>query len=121
MNGTAQKPVEAFLNLHPKWNRRWEETEDGRVVILIPKFGSHLLGRWLMSKLRQPYMRLRLDEVGSFVWQRCNGMHSVREIGAEMEKTFGPKVDPVYGRLQVFLRQLERNKSIVWVEAQAAT
>ncbi len=83
-------------------------------VILVPKFGNHLLGRWLMARLRNPYYRLRLDEIGSFVWEHCSGDLSVQEIGARLGQRFGDTVEPVYERLDLFLRSLERSKSIVW-------
>ncbi len=111
---TEEESRQAFLDLHPKWNRDWEEMEDGQIVVLVPKFGDHPLGRWLMARLAKPYLRLKLDEVGSFVWQRCNGMNSVRDIAADLERRFGEKVHPTEDRLILFLRQLHRAKSIVW-------
>lgn len=104
-----------FLESRPKWNRQWEESERGLAVILIPKFGNHAIGKWLMAHMNRPNYRLKLDEIGSFVWERCDGHKNVREIGQKLSKQFGDKVEPVYERLHLFFKSLERNQSITWV------
>lgn len=103
-----------FLRLRPRWNRHWERSEKDLAVILIPKFGDYALGRWLMSKLKEPHYRLKLDDIGTFVWRHCDGHHDVEEIGAKLQHHFGERVEPVYERLGVFLHQLANNKSIIW-------
>ncbi|MFQ5707144.1 MAG: PqqD family protein [bacterium] len=109
-----QKTCQNLRTLHPKWNRKWEKTNNGRTVIIVPKFGNHPLGKWLMKRLKNPYYRLKLDEIGSFVWQQCNGMASVEEISNNLRQEFGEKVEPVQERLRLFLKQLENSKSIIW-------
>ena len=103
------------LTQRPKWNRKWETNGNGFIVILIPKFGSHILGKWLASQMATPNYRLNLDQVGSFVWQNCDGMKNFEEIANGMSKKFGSKVDPVYERLSLFFQSLEKSKSITWV------
>lgn len=80
----------------------------------MPKFGEHLLGKWLMKQMKNPNYRLKLDELGSFVWEHCNGMEDVQEIGEKLKKKYGERVEPVYDRLNIFFRQLEKTKSIIW-------
>lgn len=104
-----------LLILRPQWNRDWEKTEHGLAVIMIPKFGNHLFGKWIMKKLKQPNYRLKLDEIGSFVWEHCNGLENVQEIGEKLLKKYGEKVEPVYDRLGLFFKRLEKSKSIIWV------
>ena len=62
-----------------------------------------------------PDYRLNLDEVGSFVWQHCDGIKNFEEIADRMSKKFGSKVDPASERLTLFFRSLEKSKSITWV------
>lgn len=104
-----------LLTLRPKWNRAWEKTENGLAVIMVPKFGNHRLGKWITKKLKRPNYRLKLDEIGSFVWEHCNGSENVQEIGEKLMKKYGDKVEPVYDRLAIFFNRLERSKSIIWV------
>ena len=108
-------PVKQVLTQRPKWNRKWETDPSGFTVILIPKFGNHILGKWLTSKMAKPNYRLNLDEVGSFVWQHCDGIQNTEEIAQKMSNQFGPKVDPVNERLNLFFQSLEKSKSIIWV------
>ena len=104
-----------FIKLRPKWNRQWEYSEDKLTVILIPKFGDHRLGKWFMSRMNRPHYRLKLDEIGSYVWEQCNGKDSVQNIGEKLSKKFGTHVEPVYDRLRLFFQSLEKSKSITWV------
>lgn len=104
----------SFLYRHPKWNQKWEKNENGLTVLLIPKFGDHLIGRWFMSNLKRPYVHLKLDEIGSFVWEHCNGSVTVEEIGNKLKTKFGNKVEPVFERLALFFQSLEKSKSITW-------
>lgn len=99
----------------PKQKRRWERDENGNAVILIPKFGDNIIGRWIRDKLSRPHYRLKLDEIGSFVWEHCDGSRSVEEIGEKLHNKFGEKVEPVHERLGLFFQSLEKSKSITWV------
>jgi len=104
-----------YYSRRPRRNRDWETTDDGLAVILIPKFGNHFLGRWLLSKMNQPNYRLKLDEIGTFIWQQCDGSNDVKAIGEQLERQFGDKVKPVHQRLGLFFQSLQRSKSITWV------
>ena len=95
-----------------------ETAPSGTDVILIPRFGDHRLGRWLMRRMRHPYYRMKLDEIGTFVWRRIDGRTSVASIGESMKKQFSEKVEPVYERLGKFVSQLDRAGVIQFVEDQ---
>jgi hypothetical protein len=93
--------------LRPRRTSGWEE-RDGRIALLIPRFGRGRLGRTLDRWFRlRPYL-LRLDEIGSFVWTRIDGERTVSDIAAEMEAGLGDAARPVMERLVTFLRTLER-------------
>lgn len=63
--------------------------------------------------MKNPYFRIKLDEIGSAVWEMCDGEKTVREIGECLHQRFKDKIEPVYDRLAVFLQTLERNRFIV--------
>jgi len=111
----VKKDGQNLLTLRPKWSRDWDKTTSNLTVIRVPKFGNHLFGNWIMKKLKNPYYSLKLDEVGTFVWEHCNGLENVREIGEKLKKKYGKKVEPVYDRLGIFFKHLEKSKSITWV------
>ena len=103
-----------LLDLYPKRNRDWEKTDENLVVILIPKLGNHFLGRLIKPQLKNPNYRLKSDEIGSFVWEHCNGSDNVEVIGNNLKKKFGDTVEPVYERLSLFFKSLENSNSIIW-------
>jgi len=87
-----------------------EEQEDHvHVVLLRPRFQRGPLARWLQPRLRRPFFRVHLDEVGSFIWGCCDGKTTVAQIGEAMAARFGERVAPAAERLSVFIVQLQRN------------
>ncbi len=103
------------LLLRPQRLLDWEENADGKVVVLKPKFQNPVLQRYVLPRLRNPTYRIHLDEIGSFVWKRCDGGHTVGQILDEMRKEFGEQVEPALERLSLFLSQLFRGKFIRYV------
>ena len=83
-----------------------EKAEDGLAVVLIPKFRNAFLAKWLMPRLKIPYMRVKLDSHGSFIWNRCDGRTSVFAMAGEMRKVHGPDFDPEYERIGIFIGRL---------------
>jgi len=107
-----------LTEFRPKRNREWLTNESERTTILLPKFGNHRVGRWLMSKIKQPHYRLNLDDVGSFVWQQCDGKNTVEQIRKALLNHFGEKIEPADLRLHQFLKSLDRTKAITWNTAK---
>ncbi len=81
--------------------------EEQRVVLLIPRFRARWLA-WLQRRLPRPYIRVRLDEVGSAVWLRADGLATAYDIGSAVQAQFGAAVEPIWPRLGLFLQQLRR-------------
>ena len=52
------------------------------VTVLVPKFTEPLRAALVPCRCSpQPDFRVHLDDVGSFVWQQCDGRTTVRAIG----------------------------------------
>jgi hypothetical protein len=62
--------------------------------------------RWLVKK--PAVSDIELDELGSRVWILIDGNRSVYDIGQELLKEFGEKCQPVYERLIMYLRYLNK-------------
>ena len=86
--------------------------EGSPVVLLMPRYPT-IAGR-LVGKLfrRSKHIRVKLDDLGTAVWQLIDGKRSVRHIGEEIEKTFGEEAQPLYPRLGEFLGILAANRFI---------
>ncbi|MCR4440146.1 MAG: PqqD family protein [bacterium] len=87
----------------------WQE-EDGRVLLLRPRFSSGLLQKYLLPKLRPPHFRIHLDAHGSAAWKLCDGSRTLAEVGAALREQFGQQIEPVQERLALFVSQLCRHR-----------
>jgi hypothetical protein len=111
--GRASKPAEgsSWGDLRPRRACPFEE-EDEQIVLLRPRYGRGRLGRWVERRLGSRPLRLRLDEVGSFVWGRCDGDRKVAAISEDLRLEFGERIEPAEERLVLFLTGLLRNGCI---------
>ena len=105
-----------LLSLTPVRNIEWKKSDQGLVVLLKPKIKHPFLAKHILPRLRNPHYKIRLDDVGSFIWEQCDGIQTVNKIADSLRKGFGDKVEPLYERLALFLQSLERNRFIMFRE-----
>jgi len=86
-----------------------ETGENGSIKLLIPRFRASWL-QWMQRRLKSPYIKVTLDEIGSCAWRHIDGKRSLAEIGNAMREELGEKVEPVGERLGMFMGLLKRNK-----------
>lgn len=101
-----------YLDYTPSRIRNYDRDEDGRVEVTVPRFGAWKPGRWIQGAFKLNDFKIKLDEIGTYIWDRCDGKNTVYEIGLEMKERFGEKIEPVYERLALFVKQMERGKLI---------
>lgn len=95
------------------------DEESGIVKLLVPRFKARWM-QWVQKRLKNPYIRVGLDEVGSATWQLIDGKRTVLQIGEVMVEKFGEeKMKPVNERLGLFFGTLRRNKFVEWDDAAA--
>lgn len=97
--------LEAFMNQVPVQAVGSERLEDGRVVLLRPKFTSPRLA-WLQKRLSRPHFRVRLDRRGSFIWEAVDGRRTVRDVCDAVRAGLGDEAEPVEERAVAFLHHL---------------
>jgi hypothetical protein len=98
-----------LLELTPEQRATWETAENGSVVVLVPKFHNELLVRWLVPRLKYPHVRVKLDQLGSFVWKQCDGRTTVAEIAARLRTEFADSAESAEDRIRTFLLTLEKS------------
>lgn len=98
-------PSANLLDYYPQHKVDWEEN-NGVVVLLLPKFTNRFLVRYILPRLNQKNFKIKLDEFGSWVWKEIDGEKSVLQIAEGLSKKFGDRVEPVYDRLGMFIKQL---------------
>lgn len=110
-DSTSELPAE-WRHLCPEPQADSELEDDGRITVLEPKFTGPILGRWLQPRLLRPVIRTHLDEVGSVVWQACDGGTTVAAIADQLTARFGADFDPDHRRLTTFLQAMARRRLI---------
>jgi len=108
---TSQSEIN-LLDLTPQQSCEYDIDEEGLVTVKIPRFKSEALRYFLVPRWKSPYVHMRLDRFGSFVWMQCDGSRTIGVIGERMVEEFGEDVEPVYERLRAFFHQLSRNTFI---------
>ena len=102
----------AFWNARPSRRLGWRDLDDGCCVVMRPKLGEGRLGRWLASKLGDSFYRIRLDDVGTFIWRACDGETPLAEIAGRLREAFGARVEPAEERLARFVQSMLRSRMI---------
>lgn len=102
-----------LLELRPMRNIKWETGEQDQVVLLVPKFRSGFLARWVQPRLSRPYYRVKLDAYGSFIWNACDGNRTVSEIADVMKDKFKENLESLYDRIGKFVRRLDESKFVL--------
>lgn len=101
-----------FLECRFEKMLRWKLDEGGSVIIFRPRFGSGRAGRWLQDRLGIGDARIRLDEIGTIVWKRCDGETPARLIAEELRREFGQKIEPAEHRLRDFIMKMCRARMV---------
>jgi hypothetical protein len=108
---TRQDAMRVFPTRNP--SLEWELDEQG-VVTATLKRPRDLRNRVIGSFLMLPDSRqLKLDEVGTFVWNLCDGKHTVAELVAAMAEKYKLSRREVEVSLTEFLRMLAKKGMIV--------
>jgi len=105
-SGRKQEEENFLYYIPVKKHKTWE-VRKGKVFLIFKhdKMIEKAL-RWLVKK---PYVSdIELDNLGSKVWQLIDGEKSVYDIGQEVLYCFGDKCEPVYDRLVMYLRYLNK-------------
>ena len=102
----------AFWSACPRRRLDWRDVDDGRCVVLRPRLGESRAGRWLAVRLGNPCYRIRLDDVGTFIWKACDGETSLATISGRLRDAFGDRVEPAEERLTRFVRAMLRSRMI---------
>ena len=110
------KKKENYLDFIPVVNGQntWDRGEDGVVTI-------HMVNRGFYKTLAQKLFHtprvshIKLDEYGSFLWMRIDGVKTVGQLALELKEAYGEKAEPLYDRLVKYMQILRNNRFILFV------
>lgn len=84
---------------------KWQK-ENGVIIITFKKNFTRF-ERFLNKYLKGPEdIKLRLDEVGTRIWELCDGEHTIKDILLIIDNEFKEKIEPVDKRVSGFLEIL---------------
>jgi hypothetical protein len=72
----------------------------------------------IFNNLGNQKHKLELDNIGSFVWQQCDGNLSVQKIIEKTREKFGESSEPAEKRVDLFLTKLAQNEMIKFFQKQ---
>ena len=83
------------------------KVDENRIVTILEK-QDHKIQRFFRKlKFKIPlYKEIDFDEISSEVFLQIDGDKTVKEIGDNLEKKYGEKVNPLYERLLIFLNHI---------------
>lgn len=109
-----------MFDLCPRQLVGWEPGENELVVVLVPKFRNRFALKWVMPRLSKPYVRVKLDQLGSFTWKQCDGKTTVAEIADRMKNKFGEEAEPVDERVPAFVLKLVKTDLLAIQDPESA-
>ncbi len=103
-----------LLELIPIRNIQWKSDDQGKVILLKPKFKNKFLVKYILPRMKRPFYKVKLDKMGSFFWKNCDGEKNVKEIARLHREKFGDDAEPVLDRVSLFVQDLDRNHFIAF-------
>ncbi len=107
-----------LLDLVPRRIVEHEIDEARFVTVLMPRFRNRVMKRLFEPRHKSPFIKIKLDEIGSEVWLLCDGTRNVGEIAAMMREKFNERIEPCNDRLALFFRQLEQARFISYTNLE---
>jgi hypothetical protein len=102
------KPEVNLLELVPERLIGFETVDEERVFLHAPRFRARWVRRLIEPRMKKPYIRVKLDEIGSAVWLACDGKTDVGRIATDLRARFGEAIEPCNDRLAMFIGGLVR-------------
>ena len=103
-----------YLELTPERVLKFSGDNEN-IVLLLPKFNNKFL-KSLIPSSKPKHISVKLDELGSQVWNTIDGEKKVQKIISELSEKLGDKIHPAEERIIKFLSQLFANKFIQFKE-----
>ena len=108
-----------FMALVPEKACEWTQGDmPGQIILLQRRFSTGLLGRFLQPRLKdsKKYIRIPLEERGSYIWTQIDGKRTVADIAEAFGMQFPGEKDQVPERVATYVYQMVDNKLIEFVK-----
>ncbi len=115
---TRPTPDVNLLELVPEQLVDSTRDDEGIITILGPRFKTGFMKKLVGSRLKSPYFKIALDDIGTTVWENIDGTQNIGKISDILKEKFGEKIEPVNDRLAMFFTQLEMSRFIVYTNLE---
>jgi hypothetical protein len=115
---TRPTPDVNLLELVPEQLVDSTRDDEGIITILGPRFKTGFMKKLVGSRLKSPYFKIALDDIGTTVWENIDGTQNIGKISDILKEKFGEKIEPVNNRLAMFFTQLEMSRFIVYTNLE---
>ncbi len=115
---TRPTPDVNLLELVPEQLVDSTRDDEGIITILGPRFKTGFMKKLVGSRLKSPYFKIALDDIGTTVWENIDGTQNIGMISDILKEKFGEKIEPVNNRLAMFFTQLEMSRFIVYTNLE---
>ena len=105
-----------YMELTPNPNYGFAPRDDGMIDVLVPKFKNSFARKYINHRMKSPYIKANLDELGSAVWVKIDGKNKVQDIANSLKHKFGDDVEQLHERLTRYLTQLYNAGFISFIE-----
>ena len=107
-----------LMNMVPQKKRDFE-IHEGIVHVLCARFEWGPLKRWLLPRMKNPFIRVKLDTLGSKVWQKIDGNNTVYQISLLVCKEMDEQEDEMWHkRMAIFFQMLKRRDLITFEQVE---
>lgn len=90
---------------------KWELTDEKNVVVYVIHKG--LFHAFAGKFFKKPKVsEVELDEYGSYVWHKIDGIRSINDISKDIIKDFGEEANLAIQRLVMFMQMLRTHHMI---------
>lgn len=104
-----------YLELTPYRLQEFEETKDGKINLLFPKFKIELFN-FFIPRNKSKKIKIKLDDYGSQVWKLIDGKNNVNDIVLYIFEKYEDDLKPEEERITKFLTTLYQHKFIAFKE-----
>lgn len=101
--------------LYPVRSCEYEQNEEDEnlITVLYKNTKPTFIEKLFFKKQLEKPVKIDLDEIGSYIWLKCDGTRNVEDLISEAKEHFGEKIEPAESRSELFINQLVKNKLAV--------
>jgi hypothetical protein len=104
-----QETGKNLMDMIPQRQVEWEENRDSHLISLLkPRFNLS----FIQKRLKNPYYKINLDQLGSAIWKNIDGRKNVYTIANSIQNQSNEPLAHLYERVAAFIKSLVRNRLI---------